>query len=154
MPTFFHDGTRRTSSPDTTMKKIDKELATFAEEVLQEVISCSEASGKQMFRVDAFTELMIGHLVDAGELDDALVCFHKSKGEEINAYSVSEQGDRIDLLVSIHTQKVPPERVGKPEVDAAFKRLFSFFKKAIMGGYASHEEASPVHDMCLRIHEV
>lgn len=136
------------------MKKIDKELATFAEEVFQEVITSSEASGRQMFRVDAFTELMIGHLVDAGELDDALVCFHKSKGEEINAYSVSEQGDRIDLLVSIHTQKVPPERVGKPEVDTAFKRLFGFFKKAFTGGYASLEEASPVHDMCLRIHEV
>ena len=68
------------------MKKVDKELATFAEEVLQEVISCSEAKGRQMFRVDAFTEFMIGHLVDAGELDDALVCFHKAKGEEVNAY--------------------------------------------------------------------
>jgi hypothetical protein len=136
------------------LKKIDKELITFAEEILQEVISSSEDTGRQMFRVDAFTELMIGHLVDAGELDDALVCFHKAKGEEINAYSVSEQGDRIDLIVSIHTQKVPPERVGKPDVDAAFKRLFSFFKKAIMGGYASLEEASPVHDMCLRLHEV
>jgi AIPR protein len=136
------------------MKKVDKELVTFAEEVLQEVISSSETSGKQMFRVDAFTELMIGHLVEAGELDDALVCFHKSKGEEINAYSVSEQGDRIDLIVAIHTQKLPPERVGKPDVDTALKRLFNFFKKAIMGGYASLEEASPVHDMCLRIHEV
>ena len=136
------------------MKKIDKELATFAEEVLQEVIGSSEAKGRQMFRVDAFTELMIGHLVEAGELDDALVCFHKTKGEEINAYSVSERGDSLDLLVSIHTQKSPPERVGKPDVDAALKRLFNFFKKAMLGGYASLEETSPVHDMCLRIHEV
>jgi AIPR protein/AAA domain/UvrD-like helicase C-terminal domain len=146
--------THRTMAARVPMAQINKELSTFVEEIHREVLSRSEADGGRTSGTDVFMELMIGHLADAGEIDDAAVCFHKARGEEVGAYSVSERGDSVDLLIAHRTQTTPPEKVGKAEVDAAFKRLFNFFKKAMLGGYSSLEETSPVHDMCLRIHEV
>jgi hypothetical protein len=136
------------------MKRPNKELSTFVEEIREEVTSRVEATGGRVSRIEAFTEIMIGHLADAGEIDDAEVCHHKARGEEVVAYAVSERGDIMDLLVAVHTEKVPPERVGKAEVDAAFKRLFSFLKRALSGDFSFLKVNTPAYDMCQRIREV
>jgi hypothetical protein len=135
------------------MKRINKELAIFAEEIHREVIGRAEGAGTSMSRADAFAELMIGHLADAGEIDDAEVCHHRARGEEVGAYAVSDRGDVLDLLVAIHTETQPPARVGKADVDAAFKRLFNFLNRAIGGDLSPFGVNTPTHDMCLRIRE-
>jgi hypothetical protein len=135
------------------MKRTNKELATFAEEIHEEVTSRVEATGGRISRIEAFSEIMIGHLADAGEIDDAEVCHHKAWGEEVVAYAVAERGDIMDLLVAVHTEKVPPKRVGKADVDKAFKRLYSFLNRALSGDFSSLKVNTPAHDMCQRIRE-
>lgn len=135
------------------MKRLNKELSAFAEEIHRDVASRVEAGGGSMSPADAFTELMIGHLADAGEIEDAEVCHHKARGEEVGAYAVSDRGDGLDLLVAIHTEALPPGRVGKGEVDSAFKRLLNFLNRAVGGDLSPFGVNTPARDMCLRIRE-
>ena len=57
-----------------------RELSIFAENLRQEAIIRSELEGREEFRGDAFTDILIGYLTDAGDLDDAIVCYHKARG--------------------------------------------------------------------------
>jgi hypothetical protein len=132
--------------------RVDEELTAFAENLRQEVISRSELDGQEEFRVDAFTEILVGYLTDAGELDDAIICYHKARGEEVSGYAVSDEGDCLDLIIAIHTQSVPPGTVTKADVETAFKRVLGFLARAMGDAHGALEEASPAHDMALTIH--
>jgi len=52
---------------------IDGGLEKFAEDFRQEIINLADAEDLEQFRGDQFTELMIEHLSDAGEIDDGMV---------------------------------------------------------------------------------
>jgi len=134
--------------------RADEELSIFAENLRQEAIIRSELEGREEFRGDAFTDILIGYLTDAGDLDDAIVCYHKARGEEVSGYAVSVERDCLDLIIAIHTQSVPPVTVTKTEVETAFKRLLGFLTRALGDSHGSIEEASPAHDMALTIHSL
>jgi hypothetical protein len=123
------------------------ELEQFASGLQQEVISRSEVEDEEQFRVNAFTEVMLEYLSDAGEVEGAVVCHHKARGEEVSAYALSEDGNFLELVVSLYTQSVPPRTVTKAEVDTAFKRLTEFLRRALKGAHGSIEESSPAFDM-------
>ena len=76
----------------------------FAEELRQEVLSRSGDEESGHFREDAFTEVMIEYLTQAGEADDGEVCYyrHTSRGEKLNGFSLSGDGEYADLFVSCY----------------------------------------------------
>lgn len=129
-------------------------LQEFAENLQQEVLSRASLEDQEEFLGDAFTRVMIEYLVDAGEVDEVVVCYHKARGMEVNGYQVSDEEDCLDLFVCIHTQSVPPISVTKTDIETALKRLTTFFKRSVEGYHSQLEEASPVYDMVARIHEV
>jgi len=132
----------------------EDELLKFAENLRQEVIATAETGEKEQLREDQFTELMIGYLTDAGEIDDGMVCFQKALGLQVNGYAVSEDEEYIDLFVSHCTLTVPPETIRKAEIETGFKRLQTFFAKCLKQYHLELEEASPVFDLALRIWEL
>lgn len=132
----------------------DRGLKRFAEDLRQEVIARSQREGGESLRTDAFTELLIEYLTDAGELEDGHVAHYAARGMEITGYSVSDDETRLDLLAAIHRQRVPPETVQRVDVDAAFTRLIAFFNRARGDLPLSMEESDEAFDMALRIHEL
>lgn len=130
------------------------ELDQFAEDLRQEIISAAHLEGAETLRAEAFTSRMIQELTEVGELDDGQVAFFRARGMEVNGYSVADNGHRLDLLVSIHTQTVPPETVTKDQVETAFTRMLTFFDNARTNLVTSLEESTSAFDMAVSIREL
>lgn len=130
----------------------DSDLNEFAIQVQQEIISIADTDSNESLRADAFTQYMIDGLIEAGELEDGTGCYHAARGIEVSGYNLDDDGT-LDLFTSIYTQIVPPETVGKGDVEAAFKRLSRFLDKSFEMYYTALEEASPAFDMAEHIFE-
>lgn len=123
------------------------ELADFAADLQQEVLARSELGGQESFQEASFMQICIGHLSEAGELDDAAVCLHRSLGLQVSGYAVSEDGESLDLIVAIHTNEAPPRTVPKSDIVDAFRRVAKFFEQCTKGYFKSIEEATPAFDL-------
>lgn len=132
----------------------DADLSRFAVDLQQQVISRAEMEDAGSFRESAFTQIMIEVLGDAGDLDDAAVCLHRAHGLQVSGWAISENEEDLTLLVSIHTDCVPPRTVTREEMSTAFRRLTTFFEKVTKGYHTSIEESTTVFDVAQRIHEV
>jgi len=132
-----------------------EQLKDFTDDLIQEVISISdnEENGGE-FRINEFTRLASEYLVEAGEIDDLTICYHKSRGMQINGYNVSQDENCLDLFVTVFNQQSPPVSVTKTQVETAFRQAEGALKKALAGHHASLEESSEVYDMFQRIYEL
>jgi hypothetical protein len=125
----------------------------FAEELRQEVIARGGDDETGHFREDRFTEIMLEYLEQASEIDDGDVCYHRnsSRGEKLNGFGLSGDGEYVDLFVSLHHGSVPPETVPNSEVNTHFRWLRRFFDAALRGAHREMEESSPVFDAAYQI---
>ena len=130
-----------------------EQLEIFAANLLQEVIAASDSEESGEFRINEFSRLAADYLIEAGEIDDMHVCYHKSRGMQVNGYNVSQDEDCLDLFVTIFNQQYPPVSVTKTQAEAAFRQADGVLRKAITGHHASLEESSEVYDMFQRIFE-
>jgi AIPR protein/abortive infection phage resistance-like protein len=130
----------------------EDQFASFLTNLQQEVISRSE--GQEQLREDAFTEVMIDYLIEAGEFDEGIACQHRGRGVQVNGYGVSEDEECLDLFVSNCGLKTPPETMPKRDIETLFKRVREFLEKSMNGYVHEMEEASPAFDLALRIAEL
>ena len=127
-------------------------IEAFSENLRQDVLGLAEFEEEGMMLADAFTQIAFDMLSEAGEFEDPLVCYHRSRGMEVSGYHVDEDEGRLDIFLSIHTNAVPAETVSRQQVDVAFRRLRSFLEWCLSGRFADLEESSPVFDMATHIH--
>jgi hypothetical protein len=130
----------------------DRELNEFAIQLQQDIISIADTESSESLRADVFTQYMIDELIEAGELEDGTTCYHNARGVEVSGYNLDNDGT-LDLFTTIYTQLVPPQTVGKGDVEAGFKRLNRFLQRALDRYYTALEEASPAFDMAEHIFE-
>src|SRR5579872_5331419 len=128
-----------------------EELLRFAKEIQQEVLARAEAAEEGAMRSAAFTELMLEYLVDASEVDDGTACDFEGRGMRCSGWYLSEDGDRLDLFLSMPKLDGEAGTVPKAEVDTAFRRLSTFLDRALDSLFKEIEEALPRYDMCRAI---
>src|SRR5579859_6775360 len=133
---------------------VTMEIDQFAEEFRQEVLSQCDDEDSAHFREDKFTEVMIDYLKQANEVDDGEVCYHKhdSRGEKLNGFSVSGDGECLDLFVCCFNGAVPPQNITNSEIQTHFKRVLRFFEAALDAPSRGFEDASPTFDVAQQIH--
>lgn len=131
----------------------DTDLAAFAEQLQQELLSEASLAGEERMVRDVFVERMVAELSEAGELEDGVACFHQTRGVEISGYNVSTDGRLLDLIGVVLTQTAPAPTVPKADVEACLRRLRAFLDRARGDGHVDREEALPVFDMFLRVHQ-
>ncbi len=132
----------------------ESDLTDFAANFQQDVIARSQSHAAADLVHNTFTQVMVDHLVDAQELEDGEPCYHKARGMEVSGYNVEEDEETLDLFISYFTAKSPPVSVTKTEVETRIKWVLAFLGKALDGFHLTLEQASPVHDMAQRIHEL
>jgi hypothetical protein len=122
----------------------------FAEEIRQEILSRCNEEESGHFREDKFTEVMIEYLVQAGEVDDGEVCYHKNnaRGEKLNGFSLSGDGECLDLFVSSYHGAVPPEQYRTR--DCTHPMVEAFLETSLAGSHRKMEESSPARDVARR----
>jgi hypothetical protein len=99
-----------------------------------------------------FTQYAVDLLADAGETENVRVAYDEKalgtkKQHKINAYSISDNYETIDLFITVFKGNEYPERVGKDEIETASKRIVNFFRKGVYNEYVNEiEESSPIFD--------
>lgn len=129
-------------------------LDKFVEDLQQEIIAEADSDEIGEFRTDQFTRMAADYLIEAGEIDDINVCYYKTRGMQINGYSISQDEDCIDLFITIFNQQTPPVSVTKTQCETAFRQAETCLHKGLSGHYQSLEEASEVYDAFQRIYEI
>lgn len=129
-------------------------IDAFSEDLRQDVLALAETEDDGMMLADAFTLSAFDMLSEAGEFDDPLACYHRSRGMEVSGYLLDEDEGRLDVFLSIHTNAAPPVTVTRQQVDVAFRRLGAFTEWCLGGGFVELEESSPVFDMASHIHSL
>ena len=119
----------------------------FAQDFFQEVVGQSDAEGK--FAEDVFFERFCEHLTDAGEIEtaDRAAFVAPGRGIRVDGYG----GDPIDsdsgtfsLIVSDFRQARETGRLVETEMNAIFRRLLNFLRKALDPDWRNAlEETSP-----------
>jgi len=123
------------------------ELAEFALNLNQEVLHRSANEESTSFQADHFTQAFIEILEEAGEFEDDPVVFSFRKpGIECNAYCVSGNEERLDLVISRYFPQNEISSMPKGEVTIAFEKLRGFLKNSCKGFHEQLEEASPAFD--------
>lgn len=99
-----------------------------------------------------FTQYAVDLLSDAGETENVRITYdEKALGtknqHKINAYSISDNYETVDLFITIFKGLELPEKIGKEEVLTATKRIVNFFRKGVYKDYINEiEESSPIFD--------
>ena len=127
------------------------DLERFANDLRQDIINDAHLEGAESLRAEAFTARMIQELTEAGELEDGQVAFFRARGMEASGYSVTDDGYRLDLLIVIHTQSVPPVTVTRDVVETAINRILTFLSRARADLILALEESTAAFDMVTSI---
>ena len=136
-------------------------LAEFYKELLQDIkaIQLSEEEGG--IQENIFTEISIGLLSDAGETENARVCFDKKEDKlgrtlhKLNGYALSENYETLDLFITIFKGTDTPFTLTKQEADSAINQVEKFFRNAVYKDYIKElEESSEVFDLAHTLAEV
>jgi hypothetical protein len=105
-------------------------LTGFFSEFMEEVALASDTQISGWTKEDFFTNVALEYLSDAGEVDDPVICPYRDRGLQLNAYSISENFESVELFVSLFSESADVQSVARADVDAAIKRVLSLFRKA------------------------
>jgi hypothetical protein len=129
-------------------------LLSFATDIRQEVLLRADLEDDESLRPEAFTEMLLDSLEEAGEIEEARACYHRDRGVEISGYGVQDDGDVVNLFATIYRGDVPPATVGKQDVETAFRRLRALWDRTADTYHRTLEESSEAFDMAMHLHEV
>src|SRR5689334_9251032 len=118
--------------------ELQKFYTGIQEEIKAVMVSAEEGTTPE----EAFTDLTLSMLSDAGETENYRLCYDEKvskRGVEhkINAYALSENYETLDLFISIYNGTDEIYSVSKPDAEKAIDRLLKFFKNAVYKDYAS-----------------
>lgn len=128
------------------------ELANFYQSLSSDLktIQVTDEEGGNLEQI--FTQTAVDLLAEAGETENVRVAYdEKALGtrnqHKINAYSISDNYETLDLFISVFKGSDGPVRVAKDEIDTAAKRIINFFKKAIEKNYVHEiDESTQIFD--------
>ena len=129
-----------------------KELSKFYQSLIQDLKSEQLTGEEGGILEQLFSQTAIDLIAVAGETENARVA-HDEKAlgtknqHKINAYSISDNYETIDLFITIFKGSEEPVRISKDEIDTASKRITNFFRKGIYKDYVNEiEESAQIFD--------
>jgi len=132
---------------------MEKELLKFYQNLTQDIraTQLSEEDGGNSEQI--FTQIAVNCLADAGETENVSLAFDKKaigtkKQHQINAYSVSDNYETVDLFITVFKGTNEIETTTKSEIETAQKRISNFFNKCISKEYVNEiEESSEIFQL-------
>lgn len=122
-------------------------LEDFAKELHESVLRDAGSREGGEYQENEFTRKVVEWLTDAGECIDPQVCYFKSKtpGMKLNGWDRDEDGDLLDLFVTVFSGTEPMPRISKGELHEAGERGIRFFAKSMNGLWKNMDESSPAY---------
>lgn len=133
----------------------------FYNELFQEIKSTQVAEDEGGNQEQIFTQMAIDYLADAGETENARVCFDRKEDKlgrtmhKLNGYALSENYETLDLFVTVFKGVEEPFTLNKQETETAVNQVERFFRNAVYKDYIKElEESSEVFDLAHTLAEV
>ena len=123
------------------------ELADFSRQINSEVHDrIASGTDESPFSESVFTGIVLDYLSEIGMVDNPQVCQHDGRLRNatirISGYSFSDDGDRLDLFVTVFRDQSEPASVPREELVDAAQQAARFYKAVTKGGYASQLDPS------------
>lgn len=130
-----------------TGKFENTELAKFYKTLQQDICSeqVTEEEGGTLEQL--FTQYASSLLAEGGESENIRVAYDEKVlksgiQHKINAYSISDNYETLDLIITIFNGTDEISTISKAEIDKASRRITSFFKNAVYKDYVNEVEES------------
>lgn len=125
----------------------NQEVNRFHTELLQDVRSEQISLEEGGVLEQLFTQYACSFLSEAGESENIRVAYDEKVlksgvQHKINAYSIADNYETLDLVITVFNGTDEITTVSKPEIDKAARRITNFFKNAIYKDYGKEVEES------------
>jgi len=131
----------------------EKSINDFYSDFMEEISMASDAETYGWEPQDFFTAVMLEYLEEAGEADSPVICPFRGYGLQLNAYSVSEDYDNLDIYVSVFNESETLASVSRNDIDAAIKRAIQLYRKATNDLYTSFEKDNDTYEFAISVHD-
>lgn len=128
-------------------------LEEFYQGISEEVNNSISADFNDWIKEDYFTSIMGEYLSEIGEVDDLIVCSFRDVGLQLNAYNLSDNGDNLNLFVTIFNDSNNVYNIQKVEVENIIKRGVNFYRKSINNLLDSFKKDIDIFDIAQKIYE-
>lgn len=123
---------------------ITEQMKEFNQELIEEVRTHSILNKKGT--EDAFTEIFISYIIDAGEtfVSNCEILNYKKTQEKmkINGYAYNEYFQTLTLVISDYNNREGIDKMGKVEIEKSLKQATKFYKSCKTNFFNNIEEAS------------
>lgn len=118
----------------TTIENI--ELHNFYTSWMQDIAAMQQSDEEGSNSEQIFTQTALDLLSEASEVENYRTAYDEkaigtAKQHKINAYSISENYETVDLFISIFKGSNEISKTANDEIEQASKRISNFFRKAI-----------------------
>ncbi|NLW12223.1 MAG: AIPR family protein, partial [Clostridiaceae bacterium] len=128
-------------------------LEHFYQSLREEISLASEAEISGWTIEDFLTSTMFGYLEEAGEVSDPILCPFRGYGLQLNAYTISDDYQDVQIFVSLFSDSDNPKSVSQTEVDAAIKRAIQLYQKAINDLHSSFQQDNETYEFAITLHQ-
>ena len=128
-------------------------LEQFYDSFMEEVNDAQDTETYGWEPQDFFTSIMMDYLEEAGEVSDPILCPFRGYGLQLNAYSVSDDYENVDIFVSVYNPEDIMSSVPRSNIDAAIKRGIQLYRKAINDLYTSFEKDNDTYGFAKALHD-
>lgn len=136
-------------------------IEDFYKELLQEIKSEQATEEDGGIQEQIFTQIAIDLLADAGETENARICFNRKEDKlgrtmhKLNGYALSENYETLDLFVTVFKGVDEPFTLNKQDAESSINQVERFFRNAVYKDYIKElEESSEVFDLAHTLAEV
>ncbi len=136
-------------------------LEEFYKELLQDIKSEQAVDEEGGIQEQIFTQKAIDLLSDAGETENARICFDRKEDtlgrtmHKLNGYALSENYETLDLFVTVYRGVDQLFSLTKQEAETSINQVERFFRNAVYKDYIRElEESSEVFDLAHTLAEV
>jgi hypothetical protein len=133
----------------------------FYKELFQEIKSTQASEEEGGVQEQIFTQIAIDLLADAGETENARICFDRKEDKlgrtmhKLNGYALSENYETLDLFVTVFKGVDEPFTLTRQEAESSINQVERFFRNAVYKDYIKElEESSEVFDLAHTLAEV
>jgi len=126
-------------------------LEAFHQDFIQSILSDADSRG--LMKAKSFFENVCEELITTADLTNNYTeAEYTKKGIDVYGYDYDEERNILSLLSHEFFQEDHIETLTKSKLETKFKRLKTFYSKAIDGLYQSMEEAYESHSMAYNIY--
>lgn len=125
----------------------------FYSNFMEEISMASDSETYGWESQDFFTAVMLEYLEEAGEADSPVICPYRGYGLQLNAYSISEEFNNVDIFVSVFNNCDTLASILRNDIDAAIKRAIQLYRKATNDLYTSFEKDNDTYEFAVSVHD-